>query len=366
MENLKKTILVVDDVPENIDILKSILTPEYQVKAALSGELALKIADSAPRPDLILLDVVLPGLSGFETCRQLKEKDSTKTIPVIFVTSRDDPEDESEGFALGGMDYIHKPVNPHIVRARVKTHLDLKAAREDLEKQNEILRDNLRLREEVEMINRHDLKNPLTIILWAPKHLLDSKKFSGSEETLLVKMGEAAHKMLEMINRSVDLYKMETGTYTLKLEPVEVLGLIRQILEAQNKTALLKNLTLNLLLNGEAAADDARFMVKAEELLIYSMLGNLIKNAVEASPTRGKITINLAAGEKPVISVTNQGCIPEAIRSKFMQKFATSGKERGTGLGAYSAKLIATTLGGTIDFTTSEEKGTTLRIVLPS
>lgn len=120
----KYTLLIVDDAPENIDVLRMILSDLYIVKAATSGQMALKIVALQP-PDLILLDVVMPGVSGYEVCRKLKENEATRDIPVIFVTARNDVEDEAFGFELGGADYITKPVSPSTVRARVRAHLAL-------------------------------------------------------------------------------------------------------------------------------------------------------------------------------------------------------------------------------------------------
>jgi putative two-component system response regulator len=120
-----KNLLIVDDAPENIDILKSILKPHYALKVATSGRLALQIATTNNPPDLILLDVLMPDMDGYEVCRLLKADPHTRDIPVIFVTARADPEDEAKGFALGGVDYIIKPVSAPVVLARVATHLTL-------------------------------------------------------------------------------------------------------------------------------------------------------------------------------------------------------------------------------------------------
>jgi putative two-component system response regulator len=124
MGNLK-TLLIVDDAPENIDILKSILKPHYALKVATGGRLALQIGASGNPPDLILLDVLMPDMDGYEVCRELKASPLTRGIPVIFVTARADAQDEVKGFALGGVDYIIKPVSAPVVLARVATHLAL-------------------------------------------------------------------------------------------------------------------------------------------------------------------------------------------------------------------------------------------------
>ncbi len=133
-----QTLLLVDDTPENIDILKGILGREYKLKVALNGERALKIALENP-PNLILLDIMMPGMDGYEVCRQLKANKETRNVPVIFVTAKSQETDETLGFDVGGVDYITKPVSPLLVKARVKTQLDLA-------NQNRVLEQKVRIR----------------------------------------------------------------------------------------------------------------------------------------------------------------------------------------------------------------------------
>jgi len=131
--NEKNTLLIVDDTPENIDVLRGILGAEYHIKIANNGSLALKIV-TAQHPDLILLDVMMPDMDGYEVCRQLKRNEATRHIPIIFVTARAEVADETMGFELGAADYIVKPVSPPIVHARVRAHLALSDQRHGLEK----------------------------------------------------------------------------------------------------------------------------------------------------------------------------------------------------------------------------------------
>ena len=130
---IKPTILAVDDTPENLDILNGLLSNEYNMKVAPNGLVALKIAQSSPTPDLILLDVNMPGMDGYEVCKELKANKITKEIPVLFVTAEMNEEDITAGFETGAVDYIGKPFNPNELKARITTHLNLKAAREKLE-----------------------------------------------------------------------------------------------------------------------------------------------------------------------------------------------------------------------------------------
>lgn len=142
----KERILIVDDIPQNISVLNELLKENYSISAATNGAKALNIAQSKSPPDLILLDIMMPEMDGYEVCRRLKTDGGTSDIPVIFVTARGDVEDEAEGLKLGAVDYLTKPANPLIVLARVKTHLELKKAREYLKHQNQILEEKVRER----------------------------------------------------------------------------------------------------------------------------------------------------------------------------------------------------------------------------
>jgi serine phosphatase RsbU (regulator of sigma subunit) len=131
----KKTVLVVDDAPANIQVVNSILKDTYKVRIATNGAKALELVNVDPPPDLILLDIVMPGIDGYEVCTRLKNDPGTKDIPVIFLTGQTETEDETRGFEVGAVDYIHKPFSPAVVKARVNTHLVLRGIREQLAQQ---------------------------------------------------------------------------------------------------------------------------------------------------------------------------------------------------------------------------------------
>lgn len=126
-------ILIVDDTPENIDVLKGLLNTDYKVKVALSGESAIYICESGNPPDIVLLDVMMPGLDGYEVCRRLKGNEATEKIPIIFLTALSDETNESTGLNLGAVDYITKPFNPDLVKVRIRNHLEIKLYRDRLE-----------------------------------------------------------------------------------------------------------------------------------------------------------------------------------------------------------------------------------------
>ncbi len=166
MEKLSNcTVLVVDDTEANIDILVSALDSEYEVIVAMDGESALETVNTDP-PDLILLDILMPGIDGYEVCRRIKSKPRTKEIPIVFITAMSEIQDKTKGFELGAVDYIIRPFEPMEVKARVKTHLSLTLARRELANQNILLEEKVRIRTEAlrqSISSREKMKSELRI-----------------------------------------------------------------------------------------------------------------------------------------------------------------------------------------------------------
>jgi putative two-component system response regulator len=149
----KPTVLIVDDTPENLTVMNGLLREHYRTKIANNGERALQIAADNPHPDLILLDIMMPGMDGYEVCRRLKRDPRLAAVPVIFLTAKAEIKDEQAGFDVGGVDYITKPISPSIVLARVSTHLKLKAASDFLKDKNAFLETEVQRRtREVQLI----------------------------------------------------------------------------------------------------------------------------------------------------------------------------------------------------------------------
>jgi sigma-B regulation protein RsbU (phosphoserine phosphatase) len=147
----KRTILLVDDTPANIQVANSILKDDYKVRVATNGAKALELAKTAPAPDLILLDVMMPEMDGYEVCALLKTDPDTRDIPVIFLTGKTEAEDETRGFEVGAVDYIHKPFSPSVVKARVRTHLMLREAREQLSRQLVAINNELEMARQIQL-----------------------------------------------------------------------------------------------------------------------------------------------------------------------------------------------------------------------
>ncbi|MBW2623783.1 MAG: response regulator [Deltaproteobacteria bacterium] len=361
----KQTILVVDDSEVTTAVLNRILSKDYHVEIANKGGDAIKIANSPEPPDLILLDLIMPDLNGYEVCQRLKANNSTKNIPVIFVTASDEIDHEAKGFEVGGVDYITKPIRSRTVRARVKNQLELKLAQQELKKQNEILLENARLRDEVEQMVRHDLKTPLHTVVNVPGMLMKDENLTADQVEMLQMLEESGYRMLDLINSTLDLFKMETGKYELRSVPVDLLQIVNQIRGETRDLVSSKNISVEVTVRRKPISQSDSFVVHGEEMLFYSMMANLVKNAVEASPEGETITILFEDEDSPVVRIHNKGEVPREIRNNFFDKYVTSGKPGGTGLGTYSARLMAETLGGSIHLNSAEDMGTTLTIKLP-
>ena len=222
------------------------------------------------------------------------------------------------------------------------------------------------LREDIERIVRHDLKGPLTSLLLAPDVLREEGPVTSQQEVVLAEMARASRRMLTMINRSLDLYKMETGVYRLEPTDLDLARLCREELETARQ-AVRPNSTWRLTLGGREAEQDEPFPARGEEGLLRTLLDNLAQNAFEALPEEGEVVLDLSRKNGiTFLSLTNAGEIPEAIRERFFQKYVTAGKRHGTGLGSYSARLVAQAHGGSITADWSTPGFTTVRVKLGS
>jgi signal transduction histidine kinase len=227
-----------------------------------------------------------------------------------------------------------------------------------LEERALILEENIRLREEVEHITRHDLKAPLTAIIGFPEVLMGNKNLTPRQRDLIQKIQKTGYRMLEQINCSLDLYRIEQDLYELKSEPI-LLEILLHRIKAELES-LSSNLGINIVIKCEKNTS-----VMGEALILFSMFSNLIKNALEAAPKNSSVTVSARVESEHIIEIHNMGAVPVQIRDRFFDKLSTAGKAGGTGLGTYSARLFARTHEGDVEMTTSEESGTLVTIHLP-
>ena len=222
-----------------------------------------------------------------------------------------------------------------------------------------------RLRSDVEHITRHDIKTPLLGVLNGITYLENYTSLDEEQQGMLDDMRRAVNTGMDLINRSLDLYKMERGSYQYAPAALDGLLVCGRVLDDLSGLARAKGVAVQATLGGGPIGRDQTLTVSAEENLLYAILANLVKNAIEASNEGDRVNIRLDAGRDFVVAVNNPAVVPQAVRDNFFSKYATAGKHTGTGLGTYSARLMVEVMGGTIAMETSEENGTTVTVTLP-
>jgi len=244
------SILIVDDVQKNIQLLASILSEEgYDIIIAENGQEALDITKEV-LPDIILLDIMMPVLDGFETCKRLKESLATKEIPVIFLTAKIETDDIVKGFRTGGVDYVTKPFNKEELLARVNTHLELKLARDArkenlkiISEKNNKLEELNRFKNEFLGMAAHDLRSPLGFIYTC---CIMGKDFPQKQADYLEKISKSTDHMLELLNNLLDITAIESGKLNLNMKKQDYIKFLKASIEFNKYLADKKNISLEL------------------------------------------------------------------------------------------------------------------------
>ncbi|WP_289535487.1 hybrid sensor histidine kinase/response regulator [Pseudomonas sp. SO81] len=360
----RPTLLVVDDVPDNLALIVGLFQDEYRVLAARDGSSALSICTSGTPPDLILLDVMMPNMDGFELAERLRSHPDAGRIPVIFITAMTDKAAQLRGLELGAVDFVSKPVDPQALHLRVVNLLRLVEQRNALQQEYDTMLELERLREEASSISRHDLKAPLCNILGLARSLLLSESLLPRQLQMLHSLESDCQNLLGMIDLASDLYKIETGRFVLRPVPVDLLAMVRRLCESARLTYQAKGLAIELVL--EDATETTPLLASGSELLCFSLLNNLLKNACEAAPDQSRVHLELRRMDCIELVMENQPAVPVAFRAQFFEKYASHGKPGGTGLGTYSAKLLAEAQKGSLVLETDDEANLTrLRLRLP-
>jgi signal transduction histidine kinase len=371
MKEPRPILLVVDDVETNIDLLLETLSEDYVVRVATDGAGALDSVKKS-RPDLILLDVMMPGMDGFEVCRRLKDDPTTHEVPVIFITALNDTIDKVKGFSVGGVDYVTKPFQPEEVLARVSAHLEIRRQKLELHHQKyelqqsydklretEIQRDSL-----VHMIV-HDMRSPLFVIL-GNLEMVEMKPLPDVISTCIGRAMSASYMLMEMISTLLDVSKMEAGQMTLEFSEVYMRDMVMETIQMLEPLRYQRRLTLTAPEEMEAITGDTR--------LIRRILQNLIGNALKfTDKDKGIITIciEIVAKDKMRVSVVDNGRgIPLEYHDKVFDKFRqvarqNQGQGYSTGLGLTFCKLAVEAHGGMIGLEREVGMGSTFWFELP-
>lgn len=331
------TILIVDDTPANLSVLLRCLTDaNYRVLVAEDGEEALEQVTLAP-PDLILLDVMMPGLDGFETCRRLRATPTTRDIPVIFMTALTDTREKLQGFAAGAVDYITKPVQHEEALARMATHLKLRRLQRELAAE-------LKLKERFMRIAAHDLRNPLCLIMMASGVARRSQSRPEALQRSLHDIDASARHMRGIIDTFLQLRPGDRrGTLHL---PALVEGVVSQY----RASAEAKGQSLDY--EPPAAAMPA---VRGDATELFQVVTNYLSNSVKFTPPGGRVIVRIVHDDIRVrFEVADNGPgVPPAERDRLFTEFARlsprpTGGEESHGMGLAIVRQLAEANGATV------------------
>ena len=366
-------ILVVDDTPANLQLLIGMLKQRgYRVRAVPSGKLAIQAVQNE-KPDLILLDINMPEMNGYEVCKQLKADEALKEIPVLFISALGETIDKVKAFSVGGVDYVTKPFQFEEVYARVQTHLQLRRLQIELEGKNRQLQENydqLRkledLRDNLTHMIVHDMRSPLMVItLGLDIHKRQAAaKLNEAEMKPVVQAEISAKRLVEMVNSLLDVSRLESGKMPIQLEECDLTGLTCEVIQS------LKNLKQDCQME---LAQREPVMVRCDRELMRRVLTNIGTNAVKFVPENGRVTFDIQkddAGIK-VLIIDNGPGIPKEYHTKVFEKFGQVearhlGKMYSTGLGLTFCKLAIEAHGGEIGVESEVDKGSTFWFTLPA
>jgi signal transduction histidine kinase len=360
------SILVVDDTPANLQVLVGMLKERgHRVRPVLEGRLALRAA-KAEVPDLVLLDINMPDMNGFEVCEQLKADPKLADTPVIFISGNNETADKVRAFSVGGVDYVTKPFQMAEVEARVATHLELRRRRRELQESYEALRRLESLRDSLVHMVVHDLRSPLAaisacleVIKWDAEEQHRRELVSDVETAL-----HATRTIIRLVNSVLDVSKMEGTEMRLQFAPSDIAAVARESVDE------LESLVGTRLLVRDWP--DEPVMALVDRDVVARVMQNLLGNALKFTPSAGSITVAVEANDDMVrvaVSDTGPG-IPREYRERVFEKFgqveaASHGQKFSTGLGLTFCRLAVEAHGGRIGVDSEVGHGSTFWFVLP-
>ena len=360
-------ILIVDDVVSNVLLLKILLTNEkFQVCTANNGMTCIEMAKKE-HPDLILLDVMMPDINGFDTAVVLKKDDTTKDIPIIFLTALNTPQDLVHGFQVGASDFLTKPFNKEELVMRVTQQISLVAAKRIIEKQNAELRATLSNRDKMYSVIAHDLRSPMASI----RMVLNLVIQSASPETvgpelfmLLDQANRESEEVHDLLDNLLKWTKSQTGRLTVVKQELDLNDIIPGVVEIFEAIAATKHIKLDLKPSGSS------LKVEADNDMLKTVVRNFLSNAIKFSPEDSTIEIVMAEeGEFAKVSVRDQGVgiAADRLGSIFHKGETTygTGGEEGSGLGLQLCQDFARKNGGDCTVESVEGQGSTFSVLIP-
>lgn len=353
------SILVVDDIPDNIQIISEVIKKDYRIKAATSGEKTLSICLSQNPPDMVLLDIMMPDMDGLTVCKKLKSNPLTQHITIIFVTAKGETEDVIKGLELGAVDYITKPINPQILKARVATHIKIATTNKLLREQVDMMMEYAELRAEFNHVLQTDLKQPILALSDNIQKLTTNKNTPAQIENISKTMASSCNELVSFIDDLSVLHQVEDNTFELKVTAINCIKCVEDVWQTLDSYVYGKKLLLD-------TSSHTTKKILADAVLFEIVIYQLLKNAIEAAPEKSIITISQTYKKNKItLNIHNLGNIPVEIEPIFFEKQTSRAKNKGAGLGTYKAKLMTEAQKGSIWFNSSATLGTTLFISFP-
>ena len=360
-------ILIVDDVVSNVLLLKILLTNEkYQVCTANCGNMAIEQA-KAEKPDLILLDVMMPDITGFDAAQILKKDPETAHIPIIFLTALNNPSDLVHGFQVGANDFLTKPFNKEELVVRVFHQIKLVAATRIIERQNAELRATIGNRDKMYSVIAHDLRSPMASI----RMVLNLVAASASPELigqemydLLDKANKESEDVHDLLDNLLKWTKSQTGRLTVVRQDLDLNDIIPGVVDIFEMIAQNKHIKLNYQTSATSV------IVTADNDMLKTVVRNFMSNAIKFTPENGSIDIMLSTeGDYAKVSVRDHGVgiAPERLSSIFNKGETTygTGGEEGSGLGLQLCQDFATKNGGNCTVESVLGEGSTFSVLVP-
>jgi two-component system sensor histidine kinase/response regulator len=360
-------ILIVDDVVSNVLLLKILLSNEkYQVCTANGGNMCIELAKSQ-KPDLILLDVMMPDINGFDTAAILKKDPETAEIPIIFLTALNNPSDLVHGFQVGASDFLTKPFNKEELVVRVFHQIKLVAATRIIEKQNSDLRATINNRDKMYSVIAHDLRSPMAsirlvlnlVVNAVPKDVVGPELFE-----LLDKANKESEDCHDLLDNLLKWTKSQTGRLNVVMQDLDLNDIIPGVVEIFEMIALTKKITLNY------AGSDGPLVVQADNDMLKTIVRNFLSNAIKFSPEESVIDIMMSTeGDFAKVSIRDHGVgiAPERLDSIFNKGETTYGTdgEEGSGLGLQLCADFARKIGGDVRVESVLNEGSTFSVLVP-
>ena len=360
-------ILIVDDVVSNVLLLKILLSNEkYQVCTANCGKMCIEQAKNE-KPDLILLDVMMPDISGFDTAVILKKDPATREIPIIFLTALNNPSDLVHGFKVGANDFLTKPFNKEELLVRVMHQITLVAAKRLIQQQNEELRQTIGNRDKMYSVIAHDLRSPMASIRMVLNLVVSAvtPESVGQELfDLLDNANRESEEVHDLLDNLLKWTKSQTGRLTVVMQDLDLNDIIPGVVDIFTMIASTKHIKLNY------RATDAPLVVRADNDMLKTIVRNLMSNAIKFSPEESSIDIIMQPeGDYAKISVRDHGVgiSPERLGNLFKKGETTygTGGEEGSGLGLQLCADFAHKIGGSVTVDSTLGEGSTFSVLVP-